>query len=209
MNKLIILLSLICVLFIGGCASPAARQNKQISYLVGLENKEIAASRYDLLKKTQANLQRLVPVTKSKIVVSSLHGTIFKSGEVPNTVVVLPEGTGLQQVVDANSAEIAKVINSSTANKAAEQKDEKIISDSDTATTKIIAAIDYEKAHPPHGWFWWILHIGSGLGIVGVIALVICCFMFPAILPIILGILKDLYEVMTYLLGIISNWFKK
>lgn len=202
-------------MLIGGCASPAARQSAQISNLVSLEGKEIAASRFDLVKKTQANLQRLVPVSKSKIVINTLKGApIFKPGDKQSTinnVIVLPDGTNLvdANVVAANSAAFNAVINATSANKTEEKKDESLITSTNNQTTAIIAAVAAAKANPPHGLLWWALHIFSYLGIVGVVGLIVLLIFFPTLLPIVLGILKDLYDIIAYIFTWIGSWFKK
>ena len=206
--KRFLLIALLPFLLLNSCVSPAQKEANQVSALVGLEGSELKAGRFDLVSKTQGELQRLVPASKTNVKINALHGTIFKEGELPN-VVVLPSGTNMSQVVAENSAEFNKVINSTPANKSEEKRDESIIKKSDAKTTEVIAAVAYAKAHPPHGFLWWAFHIFSGIGIVGVIALIVLCFFFPAIIPIVMGILKDIYEVISYLLKSVASLFAK
>lgn len=183
-----------------GCVTVAQKQAKAISTGVYAVEKSIEAGRFDLAKKYEDQLIKVVPPPKKPVDVKPIEVT--KNGVIQQTV-ILPQGFENKPVVTENSDQFTKILNSDPKVKAqvAEENKEvgsftKQVEDTQRAEAK---AASEQKSKSWFSWIWATLGIGGTLGLAAL------CFFFPAAIPFVVDIFKAIMAVVNGMLSAIGN----
>lgn len=207
MKNYLAILILSVSLFFGGCASVSQRQATQIVRLVNIEKNSEDVGRFDLAKKANSDLIKLIGSPKKEVVVKPITKVV--KGQAVITV-VLPKGTNLSSVVDEEDTDFNEIVNSSASNKSAEKDAKKLVVTEDKKTNDIVEAKIEAAAKPKAtSWFSWFLTIFGSLGLVGVIGIILLLCFFPALAPLVISIAEDVIGIINSLIGLVAGWFKK
>lgn len=216
MNKVFAFLILGCVLVnLTGCTSLVQRKNEQVSKLSYAVSDSIHKGRFDLASSYSAQLNKLVPPPKKKIVVNgfvmsivknkNVHGQIsvnvvkngiFTKDEVtaPVTYIVLPPDIDALKVktITKDSSEFKDLVKSDPVLQKTEKQNDKNVAFAEKTTDKIVIDIQRaaEKAKSKNifSTIFSFFKGFLGIGILGtIIVLVVVAFVAPALLPEVLG----------------------
>ncbi len=187
-------LILVCLLGISGCQTPSQKRNVAISKAVFAASDSFKQKRFDLAPEYLNEAIRLLPppTKRDRIVIKPLSGK-NKAG-VKNDSVGSPTitiGTTEFEKFELENPDIKGILE-----KEAKDKD-KLSNEIGDALRSTIKESDKKEAEPfKFPWF----KIFSGLGVVGVIALVVIC---PAALPIVINIFSSIFGVLS---GLFTNF---
>lgn len=185
---------LVAIFMLGGCTSAAKKQQKALAVAVYSAQKAIDNKRVDLAKNYIKEASRLLPPPKK---LPKIAPAKSDNGQI--TYTILPEGYIKENILVLDSPEYRKVMEENISLKkqiTLEAKEtEKFATEVDNAIRSVHEEAIKEKKK---SWFGWVFASISGLGFIGMIVLAI---FFPALLPVVINIIK--------LIGAwISNVFK-
>jgi hypothetical protein len=175
--------------FLTGCASATKRQNEVIKVGIYKVNDSLSKGRVDLAKKYSNELVKVIPKPKNFVPVKPVV-VKYPDSPTPQQVVVLPPEFKETKVVVEDTPEFKKVVEENKEIKKQLETEKKELTKYQTKVDDTVKKV-WEEAvkSESKGSFWaWVW----GLGFTGIILLVIGVFLFPELLPFVLGWFKSL-----------------
>lgn len=228
MKKFLILscVGLALVLGNSGCASAQKKQMTAISRGVYATKDSIEKGRFDLAKKYNDELVRIVPPPKKAVKVNAFEvpnkkgkvGTlnstgIFSKEELLNRsdrFIVLPEGFENKPIIIDKSVEYNKLLEENASLRKSELENAKTVESFKQEATKVIQAKEAELAQAKRkSIFGWLLATLGFLGIGGIIGVVVLFALFPALQPVIGGVFSVIIRGINSFTGMFARMFKK
>ena len=206
---LLILFSVLLIVAGSGCATASSKRYDAAVKGIYQVNSSLKAGRVDLAQKYSDQLVRLVPPPKKLDVIKPVE-TKNSSGQTTKYVVLPQEYSGTP-TLSIGTKPFEDIVAADPALQKQLVEENKAVDKFHDTVDNTLRAVDKEamKKEEGKGFFGWLWTIFGSLGIVGVIALIVVCAVFPAAIPVVVGVFHTVVGFVNGLLAGIASLFKK